>query len=48
MNIMRMSSTSGGVLNSDVAKLNTSMTGNAEQVTTAGGTGLGYGIYPIS
>ena len=46
--IMRMSSTTGGVLNSDVANLKTSMTGNAEQVTTAGGTPLGYGTYPIS
>ena len=47
-NIMRMSSTSGGVLNSDVAKLNTSMTGNLEQVSSLGGTGLGVGIYPNS
>jgi len=47
-NIMRMSSKSGGVLNSDVAKLRTSVTGNVTQVSTAGGSALGYGSYPIS
>ena len=46
--IMRMSSTTGGVLNSDVAKLNTSMTGNLEQVSSLGGSGLVVVIYPNS
>ena len=46
--IMRMSSTTGGILNSDAAKLNTSMTGNLEQVSTLGGSGLGMGSYPTS
>ena len=47
-NILRVSSTSGGTLNSDVANLRTSITGNVTQVSTAGGTALGYGSYPIS
>ena len=47
-NILRVSSTSGGTLNSDVASLRTSVTGNVSQVSTAGGTALGYGSYPIS
>ena len=46
--IIKVSSSTGGVLNSDVAKLNTSMTGNVEQVSTAYGDGLGSGIYPTS
>ena len=46
--IIKASSSTGGVLNSDVAKLNTSMTGNVEQVSTAYGDGLGSGIYPTS
>ena len=46
--IMRMSSTTGGVLNSEVANLKTSMTGNVDQVSTLGGKGLGSGIYPNS
>ncbi len=39
-NIMRMSSKSGGVLNSDVAKLRTSVTGNVTSVANAAGQGL--------
>ena len=39
-NIMRMSSKSGGVLNSDIAKLRTSVTGNVTSVANAAGQGL--------
>ena len=39
-NIMRISSKSGGVLNSDVAKLRTSVTGNVTSVANAAGQGL--------
>ena len=46
--IIKASSSTGGVLNSDVAKLNTSMTGNVEQVSTAYGDRLGSGINPTS
>jgi len=39
-NILRVSSTSGGTLNSDVANLRTSITGNVTSVANAAGQGL--------
>ena len=39
-NILRVSSTSGGTLNSDVASLRTSITGNVTSVANAAGQGL--------